>query len=228
MGFVVFTSCANSGVLVFPSTIAPAARSRSTQMESSSGTSCSRIFEPNVVRIPRVKMLSLTTTGTPSSGRVAAPPASRRSTASASSSAFSFRVQMAFRVGLTASTRASIASATSRALTLRSATARAMRAAERPVMSWSNASLLTIGGRPEGAVVHGDHPPREPPFPVPADDRVVVGPDVAQHRRIAGHAVIAVEIAPPAHRVLVDGLEPEAAVPVAADPVPAPRLVPGA
>ena len=64
-GFEVLTSWANSGVLVLPSTIAPAARSRSTQTESSSGTSCSRIFEPNVVRIPRVKMLSLTRIGTP-------------------------------------------------------------------------------------------------------------------------------------------------------------------
>ena len=146
MGFVVLTSCANSGVLVLPSTIAPAARRRSTQMESSSGTSCSRIFEPNVVRIPRVKMLSLTTTGTPSSGRGVARAASRRSTASASSRAASFRVQMAFRVGLTASTRASVASTTSRALTLRWPTSRAIRAAERFVMSWSNASLLTIGG----------------------------------------------------------------------------------
>src|SRR5512135_1229302 len=46
----------NSHVAVFPSTMAPAALSLSTTTSSWSGTKCSCIFEPKVVRIPRVKI----------------------------------------------------------------------------------------------------------------------------------------------------------------------------
>ncbi len=58
----------NSGVLVLPSSTAPAASSRSTTGASKSGTQsrCSR--EPMVVRIPRVATRSLIDSGMPASG----------------------------------------------------------------------------------------------------------------------------------------------------------------
>ncbi len=68
----------NSGVLVLPRTIAPAAFRRSTTTASSSGTRCSKIFEPSVVRMPFVDVRSLIDTGTPWSGPSEAP---RRSAA---------------------------------------------------------------------------------------------------------------------------------------------------
>src|SRR5215831_2114206 len=55
----------NSGVLVFPRTIAPARRARSTTIASASGTWCSKILEPEVVRIPAVAVRSLNEIGTP-------------------------------------------------------------------------------------------------------------------------------------------------------------------
>src|SRR5438477_3333625 len=58
----------NSGVLVLPTTMAPAAFSRWTMRPSSSGTWCSKIFEPHVVRMPLVGVRSLIDTGTPCSG----------------------------------------------------------------------------------------------------------------------------------------------------------------
>src|SRR4029077_10441541 len=44
----------NSGVFVLPSKIAPAPRNRSATIASSSGTLCSNIFDPIVVRMPFV------------------------------------------------------------------------------------------------------------------------------------------------------------------------------
>src|SRR5205807_8811368 len=58
----------NSGVLVLPSTMAPAAFSRATTSASSSGTWCSKILLPHVVRMPLVGVRSLIDTGTPCSG----------------------------------------------------------------------------------------------------------------------------------------------------------------
>ncbi len=58
----------NSGVLVFPATMAPAALSRWTMSASSSGTWCSKIVDPHVVRMPLVGVKSLMETGMPWSG----------------------------------------------------------------------------------------------------------------------------------------------------------------
>ncbi len=58
----------NSGVLVLPSTMAPAAFRRATTSASSSGTWCSKILLPHVVRMPFVGVRSLIDTGTPCSG----------------------------------------------------------------------------------------------------------------------------------------------------------------
>ena len=78
-----------SGVLVLPITIAPAAFSRSTTSPSSSGTWCSKIFEPHVVRMPRVGVRSLIETGMPCSGPSAALRVSARVAARAAASACS-------------------------------------------------------------------------------------------------------------------------------------------
>ena len=62
----------NSGVLVLPTTMAPAALRRATISASSSGTWCSKIFDPQVVRKPLVGVRSLMETGMPcKGGRVA-------------------------------------------------------------------------------------------------------------------------------------------------------------
>jgi hypothetical protein len=61
----VFGPAANSGVFVLPITIAPACFSRATSSASSVGTYSAYRRDPNVVRIPAVKLMSLIATGTP-------------------------------------------------------------------------------------------------------------------------------------------------------------------
>ena len=75
---IVLPPAPNSGVLVLPTTIAPAAFRRSTTSASSAGTWCSKTFEPDVVRMPLVGVRSLIDTGTPWSGGSVAPRRSRR------------------------------------------------------------------------------------------------------------------------------------------------------
>ena len=84
--FLVSPSSPNAGVFVLPTITAPAARSRETTMQSSSGTLSRKASEPYVVRRPRVSWRSFTPIGTPSSGPVS-PLASRRSASSAAASA---------------------------------------------------------------------------------------------------------------------------------------------
>src|SRR5207253_5989493 len=55
----------NSGVVVLPTRIAPAALSRATEGESASGTLSASATEPNVVRTPLVLTRSLAANGTP-------------------------------------------------------------------------------------------------------------------------------------------------------------------
>src|SRR5712692_9029696 len=55
----------NSAVLVLPTTMAPAALRRSTMSACSSGTGCSKILDPQVVRRPLVGVRSLRETGPP-------------------------------------------------------------------------------------------------------------------------------------------------------------------
>jgi hypothetical protein len=61
---------ANSSQFTLPSTIAPAARKRSTTAPSYGGIQPSRIFEPAVVAMPLVTRLSLSAIGTPPSGPI--------------------------------------------------------------------------------------------------------------------------------------------------------------
>ena len=59
---------ANSSRLVLPTGTAPARRRRTTTDASYGGRQVSRIFDEQVVGIPRVHRLSLRATGTPASG----------------------------------------------------------------------------------------------------------------------------------------------------------------
>src|SRR5262245_4502804 len=111
----------NSGVFVLPTTLAPAARSRSTIKPSSVGTWCSKIFEPHVVLIPRVGVRSLMETGTPCNApgralRRVTVAVALRASASADSAA---TVQYALTFGFTRSIWASTACVTSSGETLR-------------------------------------------------------------------------------------------------------------
>ncbi len=78
---------ANSSMFVLPSITVPAARSRSTMVESYGGRQPSRIFDPTVVGTPLVVSTSFTATGTPASGPSSSPAARRSSTARAAASA---------------------------------------------------------------------------------------------------------------------------------------------
>ena len=77
----------NSGVLVLPRRIPPAAFSRLTHNSSTSGTLFSKIFEPKVVRTPFVCVTSLTAKGTPARGRVRPGILSKRFASCVASSA---------------------------------------------------------------------------------------------------------------------------------------------
>ena len=76
----------NSGVFVLPMVMAPAARSRSTISASSPGTWSAKMGDPNVVRMPRVRVRSLWATGSPWSGPSGSPAATAASACSASRS----------------------------------------------------------------------------------------------------------------------------------------------
>jgi hypothetical protein len=80
---------ASSEVVVLPIMMAPAPTSRSTTTASRSGTQCSNRWEPRVVRLPRVGVMSLKAIGTPCSGPSVAPAMTARSAASARSIASS-------------------------------------------------------------------------------------------------------------------------------------------
>ena len=112
---------ANSGVLVLPMMMAPAARSRCTTRASSVGTLSRYSGEPYVVRTPATGVTSLIPTGSPQSRPGASPAASRFSSARASSSARSDKVQTALIVPLWRSICARAASATSTGETSRRA-----------------------------------------------------------------------------------------------------------
>ena len=77
----------NSGTLVLPTTIAPAARHAATMRSSFAGTWSFQIGEPQVVRRPSVSLRSFTPSGRPSSTPSASPRRMRASEARASSRA---------------------------------------------------------------------------------------------------------------------------------------------
>ena len=104
----------NSGVVVLPSSTAPCSRSRAVAGASSfHGPFGSTVFEPRSVGQPRVRMMSLIDTGTPSSRPCGCPLHQRASEAFASSSAWSETRLKALSRGLSASMRASTALVTS-------------------------------------------------------------------------------------------------------------------
>ena len=128
----------SSGVLVLPTTIAPAARRRATSKLSVCGTFSAKSFDPYVVRIPAVSIRSLMAIGSPCSGPSGSRRAIRRSAASASASAASGRrLTIALTFGLTASIRSRCAATTSRADSSRSRIARDSSRAVRQCSSTS-------------------------------------------------------------------------------------------
>jgi len=109
---------ANSGMLVFPRLITPAAFIRSMTRSSVSGMKSTRACEPKVVLMPAVRWLSLCATGIPCNGPTEVPPAAISSCCAACSNAFSaVSVTIAFTAGFTAPIRSRWAVSTSRALT---------------------------------------------------------------------------------------------------------------
>src|SRR5438552_6148238 len=211
---VVLTSWANSGVLVLPRSTAPAARSRATDTASSPGTRCSWIVDPNVVRSCAVWMTSLTTNGTPSSGRGRSPAPRRRSHSAASSRARGLTVQTALTAGLSRAIRSRNARVTSVALRRLPATSAASSVADFRTTSSLTCASLAPRRRPRAAVQR-EVAPREPPGAADAHDPVVVHAGVGEHRQLARLAVEAMEVAAAACGIGVDLLEMQAAVPVA-------------
>ncbi len=100
----------NSGVVVFPTTIAPARFSRATESASSSGTWSLKIRLPQVVRMPAVGTRSFTAIGTPCKGPSAFPRITACSAARAAASACSSATVMnALSTGCAAWMRSSVA-----------------------------------------------------------------------------------------------------------------------
>ena len=100
----------NSGVVVLPRKIPPAAASRGTKAASASGTRSAKMSEPPIVRTPRVNVRSLMEYGMPwigPSGRPAITSASASRAWAMAASAVS--VQKAFTRGLSRSMRSSTA-----------------------------------------------------------------------------------------------------------------------
>ena len=89
--FSVVPDCPNSGVLVLPSTMAPAALTRSTTIESAAAAHPRNTADPSVVGKSAVASKSLIDTGIPCSGPKAQPRATASSAARASASAPSGR-----------------------------------------------------------------------------------------------------------------------------------------
>ena len=101
----------NSGVVVLPSSTAPASRKRATAGASSShGPFGSIVFEPRNVGQPRVRIKSLIETGTPSSAPIGASFIQRASDSIALAIAASVSTrQKAFSTGFSRSMRSSTA-----------------------------------------------------------------------------------------------------------------------
>ncbi len=120
-------SNANSGTLVFPTTIAPAARRRATASQSLvAGGASARRSDPKVVGIPEQSSLSLTSSGRPASGPGSSPAATRASRARASARAPSARSAItAFSAALDRSMRSRLARTSSSDETRRARTASA-------------------------------------------------------------------------------------------------------
>ena len=100
----------NSGVVVFPSSTAPASRRRATAGASSiHGPAGSTVRDPRRVGHPAVSSRSLIDAGTPSRGPSGASRIQRASDALACSSASGAMKQKAFRAGFNRSIRSRIA-----------------------------------------------------------------------------------------------------------------------
>ena len=121
--------CPYSGVVVFPITTQPAARSRATSTESPLAGSVDERREPNRVGRPATSSRSFTASGIPASGPTPSPATKRRSISAAVSRACSASTTTkALSSGSTCSIRAKAASVSSRAdrVRLRTSAARSL------------------------------------------------------------------------------------------------------
>ncbi len=130
----------NSGIVVLPITIAPAARSRRTTSPSAA-TGVELARPPNVVTVPTTSISSLIAIGTPCSGPTGAPAASRASASASASSAST--TENALSSASRARIRASACSTTSRADTSPAPTSRAVSATPALRRSLMAETLLT-------------------------------------------------------------------------------------
>src|SRR5712692_1199958 len=160
--FTVLAPAPNSGVLVLPSTIAPATFSRRTISASSVGTWSRNSVEPQVVRIPAVGVRSLIATGTPCRAPSLARFFTAASASRAQTSAFSAAtVQKALTAGLSFSIAARCASVTSNGLAFLVRMSRASSTAER----WVSSSVFIF---PRGIFMRCNLPARIIYFPAAA------------------------------------------------------------
>src|SRR5579863_4237469 len=121
----------NSGVVVLPMRIAPAALSRATDGESAAGTLSASATEPKVVFTPAVLTRSLTANGTPCSGGSGSPSITAASASQAAAFASSAQTVMnVLSEACDASMRASASSTSSTGETPRLATSTASSAAD--------------------------------------------------------------------------------------------------
>ena len=105
--------CPNSGVVVLPIRMAPAARARATATASAAGTVSANSAQPCVVATPSVLVRSLTENGMPWSGPSGAPRMTAASAVFASSRARSAQTAMKALRSRRSSMRASAASTAS-------------------------------------------------------------------------------------------------------------------
>ena len=105
---------ANSGMLVFPSRIPPAPRSRVYTKASCSDTLSANSFDPKVIRSPAVSMQSFSVNGTPCRGPNSSPRITAASASRAKASGSSCgKITTAFSLGFNSSMRSKWACTTS-------------------------------------------------------------------------------------------------------------------
>src|SRR6478735_2296430 len=154
---------ANSSMLVLPRMTTSASRSSRVTVESYGGRQPSRIFEPQVVGMPRWASTSLSASGTPASGPSLSPAARLASTAAAAARAPSVSTwRNAWTPESTAAMRSRCACATSTAVASPELIAVAVAAASRRIRSVATPLLLVQDARNAEAAVlgrrrHGQH-----------------------------------------------------------------------
>src|SRR5215470_112120 len=160
--FSVEEPIANSSMFALPRMTMPAARIRVTMVASYGGTQPCRIFDPQVVGMPRVTITSFSASGTPASGPSRSPAARWSSTVLAAASAPSgSRCRNAPSRASTAAIRSRWAWVTSTAEVSPPATAAASSTADMVTRSRTSGLLVQDARHPEAVVLgrrrRGEH-----------------------------------------------------------------------